>query len=211
MRFVFLVALLVLAFALGLPNETAAAGFAVVTFKNENALVRVNAEVAETPSETQRGLMFRTSLPEDSGMLFVFDRDQPLTFWMMNTSIPLDGIFISSLLRVVSITENLKSCPPSDCRNPQYFTSATLAMYVLEVNAGFSRKNGITSGTQVSIQRHSESVSIERHSENESGYLVPGAITVLIVLTVGITFFYRRRRMITQRRSLPPGLLIETL
>ncbi len=202
MRFVFSAALLVLAFALGLPNETAAAGFAVVTFKNDNALVRVNAEVAETPSETQRGLMFRTSLPEDSGMLFVFDRDQPLTFWMMNTSIPLDGIFISSLLRVVSIAENLKPCPSSDCRNPQYFTSATPATYVLEVNAGFSRKNGITSGTQVSI---------ERHSESESGYLVPGAITVLIVLTVGITFFFRRRRMLKQRRSLPLGLLIETL
>ncbi len=202
MRFVSLSAILVLVLALGLPNETAATGFAVVTFKNEKALIRVNAEIAETPSETQRGLMFRISLPEDSGMLFVFDRDQPLTFWMMNTSIPLDGIFVSSLLRVVSIAEDLKPCPPSDCRNPQYFSSATPAMYVLEVNAGFSRKNGITVGTQVLI---------ERHSENEYGYLIPGTITALIILTVGITFFYRRRRIITQRRSLWPGLLLETL
>lgn len=131
--------------------EAAGLGYAVVTFTTEKGQVRVNAEVAETPSERLRGLMFRTVLTEDAGMLFVFDHDQPLTFWMMNTSIPLDGIFISSQLLVVFVAENLKPCPPSNCQNPQSFSSATPTMYILEVNAGFSGKNGIKLGTKVSI------------------------------------------------------------
>jgi uncharacterized membrane protein (UPF0127 family) len=84
-------------------------------------------------------------------MLFVFDQDQVLNFWMMNTSIPLDGIFISSQLLVVFVAENLKPCPPSNCQNPEFFGSETPAMYALEVNAGFSAKNDIKIGTEVSI------------------------------------------------------------
>jgi uncharacterized membrane protein (UPF0127 family) len=133
--------------------EAAGLGYAVVTFTTEKGQVRVNAEVAETPSEQWQGLMFRTTLAENAGMLFVFDHDQPLTFWMMNTSIPLDGIFISSQLLVVFVAENLRPCPPSNCQNPQYFSSVTPAMYVLEVNAGFSGKNGIKLGTKVSINQ----------------------------------------------------------
>jgi uncharacterized membrane protein (UPF0127 family) len=133
--------------------EAAGLGYAVVTFTTEKGQVRVNAEVAETPSERLRGLMFRTVLAEDAGMLFVFDYDQPITFWMMNTSIPLDGIFISSQLLVVFVAENLKPCPPSNCQNPQSFSSGSPAMYVLEVNAGFSDKNGIKLGTKVSINQ----------------------------------------------------------
>jgi uncharacterized membrane protein (UPF0127 family) len=133
--------------------EAAGLGYAVVTFTTQKGQVRVKAEVAETPSERGQGLMFRTVLAENAGMLFVFDHDQPLTFWMMNTSIRLDGIFISSQLLVVFVAENLKPCPPSNCQDPQSFSSGTPAMYVLEVNAGFSGKNGIKLGTKVSINQ----------------------------------------------------------
>jgi uncharacterized membrane protein (UPF0127 family) len=134
-------------------SEAAGLGYAVVTFTTDKGQVQVSAEVAETPSEQQQGLMFRTSLAQDAGMLFVFDQDQLLNFWMMNTSIPLDGIFISSQLLVVFVAQNLKPCPPSNCQDPEFFGSETPARYALEVNAGFSAKNDIKVGTEVSINQ----------------------------------------------------------
>jgi uncharacterized membrane protein (UPF0127 family) len=134
-------------------SEATGLGNAVVTFTTDKGQVQVSAEVAETPSEQEQGLMFRTVLAQDAGMLFMFDQDQLLNFWMMNTSIPLDGIFISSQLQVVSVVENLKPCPPSNCENPELFSSGAPAMYALEVNAGFSGKNGVRPGTEVSISQ----------------------------------------------------------
>jgi uncharacterized protein len=147
------VVLLVLCSLSALSSEAAGLGNAVVTFTTDKGQVQVNAEVAETPSEQEQGLMFRTVLAQDAGMLFIFDQDQLLNFWMMNTSIPLDGIFISSKLQVVSVVENLRPCPQSNCQNPEFFSSGAPAMYALEVNAGFSGKNGITPGTEVSISQ----------------------------------------------------------
>jgi uncharacterized membrane protein (UPF0127 family) len=148
-----LVILVVLCSSLTFLPEATGLGHAVVTFTTDKGQVQVNAEVAETPSEQEQGLMFRTTLAQDAGMLFVFGQDQLLNFWMMNTSIPLDGIFISSQLQVVSVVEDLRPCPPSNCQNPEFFSSGAPAMYALEVNAGFSGKNGITPGTEVSISQ----------------------------------------------------------
>jgi uncharacterized membrane protein (UPF0127 family) len=147
------VILLVLCSSSALSSEATGLGNAVVTFTTDKGQVQVNAEVAATPSEQKQGLMFRTVLAEDAGMLFIFGQDQLLNFWMMNTSIPLDGIFISSQLEVVSVVENLRPCPPSNCQNPEIFSSGALAMYALEVNAGFSGKNDIRLGAEVSINQ----------------------------------------------------------
>ena len=147
------VILLVLCSSSALLSEATGLGNAVVTFTTDKGQVQVNAEVAEIPSEQEQGLMFRTVLAQDAGMLFIFDQDQLLNFWMMNTSIPLDGIFISSQLQVVSVVENLKPCPPSNCQDPQIFSSGAPAMYALEVNVGFSGKNGIRPGTELSINQ----------------------------------------------------------
>jgi uncharacterized membrane protein (UPF0127 family) len=142
---------LVLCSSSALLIEAAGLGYSVVTFTTDKGQVQIRADVAETPSEQEQGLMFRTVLAQNEGMLFVFNQDQVLNFWMMNTSIPLDGIFISSQLRVVFVAENLKPCPPSNCHDPEFFSSRTPAMYALEVNAGFSAKNDIKVGTEVSI------------------------------------------------------------
>jgi uncharacterized membrane protein (UPF0127 family) len=156
---------LVLCSSSALLSEAAGLGYAVVTFTTDKGQVQVRAEVAETPSEQEQGLMFRTVLAQDAGMLFVFDQDQLLNFWMMNTSISLDGIFISSQLRVVFVAENLKPCPPSNCQDPEFFDSGTPAMYALEVNAGFSAKNDIKVGTKVSInQSFTTSATITTHT-----------------------------------------------
>jgi hypothetical protein len=145
------VILLVLSSSSALISEATGLGNAVVTFTTDKGQVQVNAEVAETSSEQEQGLMFRTALAQDAGMLFIFGQDQLLNFWMMNTSIPLDGIFISSQLQVISVVENLRPCPPSNCQNPETFSSGAPARYALEVNAGFSGKNDIRPGTEVSI------------------------------------------------------------
>jgi uncharacterized membrane protein (UPF0127 family) len=147
------VILLVLCSLSTLTSGATGLGEAVVTFTTDKGYVEVNAEVAETPSEQGQGLMFRTVLDQDAGMLFIFDHDQLLEFWMMNTSIPLDAIFISSQLQVVSVAQNLRPCPPSNCQNPEFFSSGVAAMYALEVNAGFSSKNDIGPETEVSINQ----------------------------------------------------------
>ncbi len=100
-------------------------------------------ELAVTPEETSRGLMFRRSLPEGQGMLFDFQRDQELSFWMKNTYIPLDMIFIRSDGRIHRIAENTE--PLSERLVP----SLGPARAVLEVIAGTARKFGLAPGDRV--------------------------------------------------------------
>jgi uncharacterized protein len=105
--------------------------------------VRVRVEVVQTPQERQRGLMYRKQLDPDAGMLFVFERPQHNVFWMHNTFLPLDMIFITRDMRVLGVVEN--ATPQTD--SPREVPGESL--YVLEVNAGFSRQHGIAQGTKV--------------------------------------------------------------
>ncbi len=93
-----------------------------------------------------RGLMYRRSLGKDSGMLFILRREEPQSFWMKNTLIPLDMIFISRNLVIVEIT-TMQPCITDPC--PDY-TSRQPAQYVLEVNAGYCRSRTIRTGDKVS-------------------------------------------------------------
>ncbi len=107
---------------------------------------RVKVEVVTTPAEQMRGLMYRRSLEKDSGMLFVFRREEPQSFWMKNTLIPLDMIFISRDLVIVDIT-TMQPCITDPC--PDY-TSRQPAQYVLEINAGYCRSHAIAIGDKIS-------------------------------------------------------------
>ena len=106
----------------------------------------VKAELAVTPEETERGLMYRTELPEGSGMLFVFDSDEPRYFWMKNTLIDLDIIFITSDLKVFSYAANV---PHSYVYTPdnQVATAGGFGQYVLELPAGSVKKHDIKEGS----------------------------------------------------------------
>jgi uncharacterized membrane protein (UPF0127 family) len=109
--------------------------------------VRLSVEVADTPAERGRGLSGREMLPENSGMLFVFDTPGRYGFWMYGMKFPLDIIWIDERLRVVYFVENAQPCvnicetyePPAD------------ALYVLEVNAGFVKKYGMKIGDVVEL------------------------------------------------------------
>jgi uncharacterized membrane protein (UPF0127 family) len=100
-------------------------------------------EIADDPDEQARGLMFRSALPQDSGMLFIFDPPRPASFWMQNTMIPLDMIFIEDGGRVESIAER------ADTFSQRISQSQGPVRAVLEINGGLSRELGIGPGTQV--------------------------------------------------------------
>lgn len=105
----------------------------------------VNAELADTQPKQVRGLMFRESLPKDDGMLFVFDRDARHGIWMMNTSIPLDIVWLDSGKRVVHVESGVKPCDAlAIC--PIYRPGSN-ARYVLEVSSGYAEKHGIEIGS----------------------------------------------------------------
>jgi uncharacterized protein len=107
-------------------------------------------ELAVTPEEQARGLMFRRELPEGQGMLFDFQREQPATFWMKNTYVSLDMIFIRADGRILRIAEN--TVPLSEALVP----SGGPVRAVLEVVAGTARKLGIAPGDRVAHPIFSE-------------------------------------------------------
>jgi uncharacterized protein len=110
----------------------------------EEVVVRV--EIADTDAERQRGLMGRTALAEDQGMLFVFGGEQELSFWMKNTLIPLSIAFMDSEGRIVDI-QDMK--PLDD--DPPHYVSAEPARYALEVNQGFFEERGIKVGDRAEL------------------------------------------------------------
>jgi len=120
---------------------------AAVVFKKQNLVVKV--EVARTILEQSRGLMGRSSLLENEGMLFVFANEFERRFWMKSTLIPLDLIFISAEKKIVEIKPNFEPCRVADC--PVY-QSKEKAQYVLEVNGGFCERHGVEVGDEVEIQ-----------------------------------------------------------
>jgi uncharacterized protein len=101
-------------------------------------------EMALTPEEQARGLMFRRELPEMQGMLFDFHREQPTSFWMKNTYVSLDMIFIRGDGRILQIAEN--TVPLSEALVP---ARPITVRAVLEVVAGTAKKLGIKPGDQV--------------------------------------------------------------
>jgi uncharacterized membrane protein (UPF0127 family) len=110
----------------------------------------ISVEVAQTDTERQRGLMFRKSLGDDQGMLFVFEEPGFYPFWMKNTLIPLDMLWLDAGGRVVSISEYVPPCKTEEC--PSYPPTSQSAIYVVEVNAGFVKKHGVTVGDLLEIR-----------------------------------------------------------
>ena len=108
--------------------------------------VPVGVEIADTDVERQTGLMGRSALAEDAGMLFVFEGEQTLSFWMKDTLIPLSIAYIDAQGRIVDIQD----MQPLDDTLPHY-VSAEPARYALEVNQGFFEERGVTVGDTVEL------------------------------------------------------------
>ena len=100
-------------------------------------------ELAETQEKQALGLMFRDSLPQDHGMLFIFPGESMRSFWMKNTRIPLDIFYFNSQLELVSVAENVSPCRTRNC--PGY-PSTGPAKYVLELNSGKAAELDVKTG-----------------------------------------------------------------
>lgn len=105
-------------------------------------------EIVSTPSQMQRGLMFRENMDQDKGMLFVFHEEGNYPFWMKNTLIPLDMIWIDQDSKVVFIQEGAEPCREINCPiiNPQ-----KNAKYVLEINGGIVKELKIYVGDKATL------------------------------------------------------------
>ncbi len=112
-------------------------------FKTDSVAIKLDIEIADTDYEIQTGLMYRNTMLSNRGMLFVFDNEEMRYFYMKNTKIPLDLIFIGSDKKIVSFQKNAK--PLDESALP----SKGPAQYVLEVNAGLVDQWGLTIGEQV--------------------------------------------------------------
>lgn len=121
-------------------------------FKKEGELTftrngeKLAIEIADNEAETTQGLMYRRSMPDSVGMLFIMPEIRPQSFWMKNTYISLDIIFLDENLKIVTIQAN--RIPFSEEEVPSYEP----AKYVLEVNAGYCQRKGIQKGDQISYK-----------------------------------------------------------
>jgi uncharacterized protein len=121
--------------------ETSAFGLRISQLKISN--VQITAEIADTPQASENGLMFRDSLPEDRGMLFIFEQPKKASFWMRNTKIPLSIAFIDSAGKILEI----KSMDPLD--ETVVPSESDEVAYALEVNQGWFARHGILSGAKI--------------------------------------------------------------
>ncbi|HEV8043871.1 MAG TPA: DUF192 domain-containing protein [Rubrobacter sp.] len=124
--------------------STAEESSTLAIISSDGARTEVEVEIADERAEQQRGLMERTELAEDAGMLFVFERDEPRSFWMRNTLIPLSIAYIAESGRIVDIQDMQ---PLDETSHP----SAEPARYAQEVNQRFFAERGIEAGDEVEI------------------------------------------------------------
>ncbi len=116
-----------------------------VTIETDGGGVSIRVRLAATPATRQRGLMFESNLPEGTGMLFLFPNEQQRSFWMKNTPLPLDIIYIGADRRIVSIAES--TMPYSE----KTIASDGPSMYVLEVPGGYCAKKDIKTGQHIQL------------------------------------------------------------
>jgi len=106
----------------------------------------VSVEIADTTAKRSKGLMYREYLDQDKGMLFVFPQEAPHSFWMANTKIPLDIIWISAGKEIVYINESTPPCTDVQLMRCPNYIPGSPAKYVLEVNAGWTVQNNVKVG-----------------------------------------------------------------
>ncbi len=120
-------------------------------YDGDEVVARFYLELAISADEQRQGLMYRPSMLDDWGMLFIYDDDQELSFWMKNTLIPLDMIFVDATGEVVGVVHEAEpeTTTPRNVGEP--------ARYVLEINGGLAAKAGIDRGTTMSLEHVEES------------------------------------------------------
>ena len=145
--FVFVSLILLVVFCISPLKSNALNAFSdsvIVSFTTDSTQSsKFKLKVARTMTEKARGLMYVKNLPEDEGMLFIYDEEDVHNFWMKNTFIPLDMIFINSEKEVVGIIKN------TTILSEETLSINKPSRYIIEVNAGVAEKNNIDVGSKV--------------------------------------------------------------
>jgi len=111
----------------------------------DSSAVEITVEMARTDEERAQGLMYRKKLPDGQGMIFIYERDQQMSFWMKNTVIPLSIAFIASDGRIIEI----RDMQPLDLSAVQ---SSRSVRYALETPQGWFERVGVTAGDVINVQ-----------------------------------------------------------
>lgn len=113
----------------------------------------IKLEIAASEAEIERGLMYRTSMPEDQGMVFLFKPARNVNFWMCHTLIPLDMLFVDNG-KIVQIFHDVPPCKSPECTEcPTYPGSGgTHVTQVIEVNGGYAKRHSIKEGDKVELE-----------------------------------------------------------
>ena len=127
----------------GPSNITDEIGLTSVSFPNG---ARINAETMRTDIELLKGLMFRESLPAGRGMLFIHPEENIFHYWMYQTKIPLDIIWMDHDRRIVEMSLDTPPCTSKSAKECPNYGGNYKSKYVLEVNAGVAKKNGLQVG-----------------------------------------------------------------
>jgi uncharacterized membrane protein (UPF0127 family) len=118
-------------------------GLLIFSDAKDNTISKLDIEIADNEDKRNTGLMYRDKMDENQGMLFLFQVEEQQAFWMKNTILPLDIIFVNAKREVVSIQKNAE--PYSEKSLPSFKP----ARYVVEVNAGYTDKYGIKEKTRI--------------------------------------------------------------
>ena len=109
----------------------------------------IQAEVANTQIKRTKGLMYKSHLDQNKGMLFIFPKEAQYTFWMANTKIPLDILWINQDKLIVYINKDTPPCHETNTQKCPRYTPTKKAKYVLEVNSGWVEENNVQVGNNV--------------------------------------------------------------
>ncbi len=119
----------------------------IIKATNDSIVAQLDIEIAESDYETQTGLMYRKGMEKNQGMLFLFEKENPISFYMKNTEFPLDIIYINGQMKIVNVHRDAQPFDKSS------LPSKAPAKYVLEVNAGMVKQWRLLPGDIISFQR----------------------------------------------------------
>lgn len=120
----------------------------ITSSETADTIKMLDIEIADNATETQYGMMYRKSMDPNTGMLFIMPIEQQQSFWMKNTYVSLDIIYINSKFEIVSVQKN------AEPHNLKSLPSEGPALYVLEVVGGFADQHGLKKGDKVSFKRN---------------------------------------------------------
>lgn len=128
-------------------------GSLTFTRSDGSEITTIRIEIADNDSTRTRGMMQRASFPSDAGMLFIFPNEEVRSFWMANTPLSLDIMFVTADGEIIDIAKYTKPV------SPENVTSRAPATYVVETKAGFSDTWGISETDRIEWQRHEDADS----------------------------------------------------